>query len=120
VHEIIRYAEPRPVASAATGVRGVINLRGKIVPVYDLAARLGLAATEGKEANIVIVEASSGIAGVVVDDVDQVLTIDDGHLEGVASSAGEAIESIAKLDDRLIVLLNPEGIFDATGAGAPS
>ena len=111
VHEIIRYAEPRSVASAATGVRGVINLRGKIVPVYDLAARLGLAATEGKEANIVIVEATSGIAGVVVDDVDQVLTIDDSHLEAVAASAGEAIESIAKLDDRLIVLLNTAGLF---------
>src|SRR5262245_55880061 len=104
VHEIIRYTEPRSVASAANGVRGVINLRGKIVPVYDLAARLGLAATEGKEGNIVIVEAAAGVAGVVVDDVDQVLTIDDENLEGVSSTASEAIESIAKLDDRLIVL----------------
>jgi purine-binding chemotaxis protein CheW len=116
VHEIIRYTEPRSVASAANGVRGVINLRGKIVPVYDLAARLGLAATGGKEANIVIVEAATGVAGVVVDDVDQVLTIDDENLEAVASTASEAIESIAKLDDRLIVLLNPEGIFDPAGA----
>jgi len=120
VHEIIRYAEPRSVASAAVGVRGVINLRGKIVPVYDLALRLGLAATDGKEANIVIVEAASGIAGVVVDDVDQVLTIDDSHLEPIATSAGRAIEAIAKLDDRLIVLLDPEGIFDASGAEASS
>jgi purine-binding chemotaxis protein CheW len=120
VHEIIRYAEPRSVASAATYVRGVINLRGKIVPVYDLAARLGLPATAGKEANIVIVEAASGIAGVVVDDVDQVLTIDDSQLETMATSAGQAIEAIAKLDDRLIVLLNPEGIFGSAGAVASS
>ena len=42
VHEIIRYAEPRSVASADPSVRGVISLRGKILPVYDLATRLGI------------------------------------------------------------------------------
>ena len=42
VHEIIRYSEPRSVASRADWVRGVISLRGRIVPVYDLAARLGV------------------------------------------------------------------------------
>jgi purine-binding chemotaxis protein CheW len=113
VHEIIRYTEPRSVASASHWVRGVINLRGKIVAVYDLAARLGLAATDGKESNIVIVEAAGSVAGVVVDDVDQVLTVEESQLEGVPSSGSEAIEAIAKLDDRLIVLLLPEGIFDA-------
>jgi hypothetical protein len=41
VHEIIRYTEPRSVASSVDWVRGVISLRGKIVPVYDLASRLG-------------------------------------------------------------------------------
>jgi len=40
VHEIIRYTEPRSVASSVDWVRGVISLRGKIVPVYDLASRL--------------------------------------------------------------------------------
>jgi purine-binding chemotaxis protein CheW len=110
VHEIIRYTEPRSVASAAMGVRGVINLRGKIVPVYDLAARLGLANPEGKEANIVIVESGGSVAGVVVDDVDQVLTVSDEQLEDVPSSGSEAIEAIAKLDDRLVILLDPAGI----------
>jgi purine-binding chemotaxis protein CheW len=42
VHEIIRYSEPRSVASRADWVRGVISLRGRIVPVYDLAARLSV------------------------------------------------------------------------------
>ena len=42
VHEIIRYDEPRSVASPISWVRGVISLRGRIVPVYDLAARLGV------------------------------------------------------------------------------
>jgi purine-binding chemotaxis protein CheW len=111
VHEIIRYTEPRSVASASAWVRGVINLRGKIVPVYDLGARLGQVAESGKESNIVIVEAAGSVAGVVVDDVDQVLTVDEEQLESVPSSGSDAIESIAKLDDRLIILLQPEGIF---------
>ena len=44
VQEIIRYTEPRMVASRTAWIRGVINLRGKIVPVCDLAERLGLRA----------------------------------------------------------------------------
>ena len=43
VHEIIRYTEPRSVASDVPWIRGVIGLRGKIIPIYDLAARIGLA-----------------------------------------------------------------------------
>ena len=43
VHEIIRFTEPRSVASDADWVRGVIGLRGKIIPIFDLAARIGLA-----------------------------------------------------------------------------
>ena len=82
VHEIIRYTEPRSVASSVDWVRGVISLRGKIVPVYDLASRLGCAREEDvAEQKIVIVEAATGTAGVVVDDVEEVLTVDDDQLE---------------------------------------
>ena len=112
VHEIIRYTEPRSVAAESGWVRGVISLRGKIVPVYDLAARLGQGhRAEGEDQKIVIVETATDMAGVVVDDVQEVLTIDPGQLEPVPSADGESIESIAKIDDRLIVLLNAAGLF---------
>ena len=42
VHEIIRFTEPRSVASDVPWIRGVIGLRGKIIPIYDLASRMGL------------------------------------------------------------------------------
>ena len=42
VHEIIRYTEPRSVTSDVPWIRGVIGLRGKIIPIYDLASRMGL------------------------------------------------------------------------------
>jgi purine-binding chemotaxis protein CheW len=116
VHEIIRYTEPRSVASSVNWVRGVISLRGKIVPVYDLASRLGCAGSEDvAEQKIVIVEAANQLAGVVVDDVDEVITVDADQLERLPAADEAAIDSIVKLDDRLIVLLSPAGLF---GLGA--
>ena len=112
VHEIIRYTEPRSVASSVSWVRGVISLRGKIVPVYDLASRLGCARCEDvAEQKIVIVEAAAQLAGVVVDDVDEVITVDADQLERLPAADEAAIDSIVKLDDRLIVLLSPAGLF---------
>jgi purine-binding chemotaxis protein CheW len=113
VHEIIRYTEPRSVAAESGWVRGVISLRGKIVPVYDLAARLGLQAERtGEGAKIVIVESATDmLAGVVVDDVEEVLTVDDTQLDVVPAAGSPSIEAIAKIDDRLVILLDPEGIF---------
>src|SRR3978361_2101865 len=63
VHEIIRFTEPRSVSSADPGVRGVISLRGKILPVYDLATRLGVEHADVSEAKIVIVETADDMAG---------------------------------------------------------
>ena len=112
VHEIIRYTEPRSVASSVNWVRGVISLRGKIVPVYDLASRLGCAAARTSPSR----RSSSSrprrqLAGVVVDDVDEVITVDADQLERLPAADEAAIDAIAKLDDRLIVLLSPAGLF---------
>jgi len=113
VHEIIRYSEPRSVASRADWVRGVISLRGRIVPVYDLAARLGVDSELSEQTKIVIVETESETAGVIVDDVEEVLTIDDQQIEEVPGADSTLIESIAKIGDRLVVLLKPSTIFGA-------
>jgi purine-binding chemotaxis protein CheW len=112
VHEIIRYTEPRSVAAESGWVRGVISLRGKIVPVYDLAARLGLQTEEPREGGkIVIVETATDMAGVVVDEVEEVLTVEEAQLDAVPAAGSPSIEAIAKIDDRLVILLDPEGIF---------
>jgi purine-binding chemotaxis protein CheW len=118
VQEIIRYTEPRAVGSADTWISGVISLRGKIVPVCDVASRLGIVSNETSTANIVIVEAGGATAGIVVDSVDQVLTIGEDQLAPVPTSGSDAIEHIIKLDDRLVVLLNPDAIFGAADLAA--
>jgi purine-binding chemotaxis protein CheW len=111
VQEIIRYTEPRAVASEEVWIKGVISLRGKIIPVCDLAARLGLAGERVEGAKIVIVETAGGTAGVIVDDVEEVLTLDRDHLDAVPAAGTEFIDGIAKIGDRLVVLLSPDGIF---------
>ena len=121
VHEIIRYTEPRSVASTDPSVRGVISLRGKILPVYDLATRLGVEhAAEVSEAKIVIVETAQDMAGVIVDDVEEVITIDAEQIGEAPSAGGRGIDGIAKIDDRLVVLLDPEGIVGAAASGSDS
>jgi purine-binding chemotaxis protein CheW len=116
VHEIIRFSEPRSVASEVAWVRGVIGLRGKIIPIFDLAARLELAGTGSEPGKIVILETGGGQVGVIVDDVEEVLTVESGQLEPVPTANTDTIDAIAKLDDRLVILLNPEGLFAAPPA----
>ena len=111
VQEIIRYTEPRMVASRTAWIRGVINLRGKIVPVCDLAERLGLELERSAVAKIVIVETQTGTAGVIVDDVEEVMTVEDSQLEDVPTADTAYVDAIAKLDDRLAILLNPDGLL---------
>src|SRR5690349_16698395 len=111
IQEIIHYTTPRAVASDLDWIQGVISLRGKIIPVADLSARLGLYTEPVEGGKIVIVESGAITAGVVVDDVEEVLTVDDEQFDVVPASGSEAIDSIAKIDDRLIVLLDLDGLF---------
>ena len=111
VHEIIRFSQPRAVASEVPWIRGVIGLRGKIIPIFDLAARMGLKPTGDAPGKIVIVSSPGGQVGVMVDDVDEVLTVEAEQLEDVPTANRDSIEAIAKIDDRLVVLLNVEGLF---------
>ncbi len=112
VREIIRYVTPRAVASRQDWVRGVINLRGRIIPVYDLAAHLGLPTTADEDSMIVILDTGSEMLGVIVDGVDEVLTIQEEQLERIPTADSAAIDAIAKLGDRLVVLLKPELLFN--------
>jgi purine-binding chemotaxis protein CheW len=116
VHEIIRYAEPRSVASRTDWVRGVISLRGRIVPVYDVAARLGVQSELSEHTKIVIVEAGSETAGVIVDTVEEVLTVADSQIEDAPGADTTMIEAIVRVDDRLVVLLTLSTIFASADA----
>ena len=114
VQEIIRWTEPRSVSSSLPAVRGVINLRGKIIPVCDLQTCLGATSSAPDEdSKIVVVETAAGVCGLIVDEVHEVRTLDEVELDQVPEHASQAgfVDGIAKAGDQLIVLLEPDRLF---------
>jgi purine-binding chemotaxis protein CheW len=120
VQEIIRFSEPRTIPNPHASIRGVINLRGRIIPVCDLKLQLDVhsAAVADADCKIVIVESAAGSAGLIVDDVNEVMTITEEQIEQEAGSREGYLHGIAKVDERLIVLLDAPGLVDALGIAA--
>jgi purine-binding chemotaxis protein CheW len=116
VFEIIRHQPITPVPRAPDFVKGVINLRGRIIPVVDLRGRFGMLEVEPtKETRIVVAESSSTRVGLIVDSVSEVLLLPADAVEatpGVAAGAdAEYLKGIAKLGDRLVLLMELDGLF---------
>jgi purine-binding chemotaxis protein CheW len=111
VQEIIRLVAITRVPRAPGFIEGVINLRGQLVPVIDLRARLGMpAADRGKHTRIVVTESGSKRVGIIVDSVSEVASIPIEQVEQtpeMISGAGtEYITGVAKAGERLIILLD--------------
>lgn len=116
VQEINRMMDLTRVPQSPPEVEGVINLRGKIIPVVDLRKRFGLpAADRTEQSRIVVVEINKRVLGFLVDRVNEVLRIDRGIVEPaprmVCSIESEFIAGVGKLEDRLLILLDLEKLF---------
>jgi len=116
VHEIVRVPDVTQVPDAPEFFEGVINLRGRIIPVIDLRKRLRLAHVERtKAARVLITENNGRIVGLVVDSVAEVLKLMPDAIEEppqmVSSIGVEYITGVAKVKDRLIILLNIEKVL---------
>jgi len=111
VQEIIRATDITPVPGAPSHVRGVINLRGKIIPVVDLRTRFALPQTETSDAQrIVVVELREKRIGMLVDSVSQVIKIPSGVVEEMPEEATGVdenfIKGVGKLEGRLVIILD--------------
>lgn len=110
VQEVIRRTPSRPVPGRPREMEGVIDLRGRIIPVMDLRTRLGVGGEPPEGAKVVITEVDDRTVGIVVDDVREVITIDPADIEPpppcTVCGDGDAIESVAKVGDRLLVVLD--------------
>jgi purine-binding chemotaxis protein CheW len=111
VQEINRMTEITRVPNAPEFVEGVINLRGKVIPIIDLRNRLNMPQKEFyKQTRIVVVELENKIIGFIVDQVNEVLRINKSITEPpppmVAGIEAEFITAIAKLEGRLLILLD--------------
>ncbi|MBB3845383.1 purine-binding chemotaxis protein CheW [Xanthomonas campestris] len=115
IREIIQYRAPTPVPSMPACVRGVINLRGAVVPVVDLQSRLGRADSAiGKRSCIVILatEQAQGpqVIGVLVDAVNAVIELADQDIEAAPSFGThirrDLLRGMGKVGERFVVLLD--------------
>ena len=140
VREIVEYADPTPVPQVPPFIRGMMNLRGRVVPVIDLALKLDLPKSAvTRRTCVVIVETASpelGVLGIVADSVSQVIELDKGdvlpppdfgmpvrldYLRGLGNHAGHFV---LMLDvDRVLsfaelIAVSAASQVPATGAGA--
>ncbi len=111
VESIIKMQPITMVPHAPTFVEGVTNLRGKILPVIDLRKRFGLPVeAETRDTRIVVAEMNGTTVGMVVDAVSEVLRISKEAIEPpppiVTSVDSDFIKGIAKVNERLIILLD--------------
>jgi purine-binding chemotaxis protein CheW len=111
VREVIRHAEPRSVNAAQPWLRGVISLRGTVLPVCDLAGRLGRPSGAAGDAKIVIADTGAGLAGIVVDDVAEVLAVEEARVEPLPAAGDDALAGVVDLGGRLLVVLDVQRLL---------
>lgn len=125
VQEINRMLDVTRVPNAPEFVDGVINLRGKVIPIINLRRRFGMERKErDKNTRIVVVELTGKIVGFVVDAVQEVLRIPRSVTEPPPTLVGavraEYITAVGKLEDRLLILLDLEKVLTQDQAKAVS
>lgn len=111
VREIVRVPEITAVPNAPEMIEGVINLRGKIIPVMDLRKRFGSSAIQSDKKNrILVVELENRLLGLIVSSASEVLKIPPSEIEppGAVFAEGESsyVTGVGKLKGRLVILLD--------------
>lgn len=127
VREIIGLMDITAIPQAPPEVKGVINLRGKVIPVIDLRLKFGLPAAEYTDQTCIIVTDVGFLVGVIVDTVQEVLDIDSGQIDpppplGAAVNTSFVL-GMGKVRDDVKILLDIEEVLGARAlaelAGAP-
>ncbi len=111
VREIRSWTKATPIPHAPSFMRGVINLRGTVLPVMDLAERLGLPRREHSDRNVIIVvKQGDTMTGLLVDAVSDIITVRRDALQPPPDSASHSgpavIRSLTVIDDRMIRVLD--------------
>ncbi|MBN1114978.1 MAG: purine-binding chemotaxis protein CheW [Oligoflexia bacterium] len=118
VQEIVREVKVTRVPKAPAFVEGVINLRGKVIPVVDLRKRFEIPVGEKtKDSRVIILNINDSLVGFIVDSVDRVIDIKKEHVEetpGIAFTVeSKFIAGVAKVGEELILLMDIDRIFSS-------
>jgi purine-binding chemotaxis protein CheW len=120
VHEVLEFQSMTCVPGTPDFVRGVMNLRGNVVPVIDMRLRLGLSMTERSVDTCVViaevtVDGESTVLGALVDSVEEVIDLDAGHLAPPPAMAGrtssKVIHGMGKRGEQFIMILDLDSTF---------
>jgi purine-binding chemotaxis protein CheW len=122
VQEIRSYEKPTRIANAPDFIKGVVNLRGVIVPIIDLRLKLNLEQAHYDHLTVVIVlNIGQRVMGIVVDAVSDVVTLAPEQLRPVpklgAGMASEHLLAIGAVDDRMLILVDIEGFMSGAEIG---
>lgn len=117
IREIRAWSPTTRLPRVPTYVAGVVNLRGTVLPVIDLAARLGWRATEPTPRHAIIVtQQGPQISGWIVDSVSDIVTLASDALQPPPTSAGDTVvpflEGLAAIEDRMVMVLNLAALSD--------
>jgi chemotaxis signal transduction protein len=123
VLEVLQEEHITPVPNAPAYIRGIINFRGDVVPVFETRVRFNLPARDNDDSyNIIVLDVSEGAdmfrLGAVVDKVKDVISIEDADIKPVPAMSKEFntdfLQGIYKLGNEFIMLLNVEKVFSGT------
>ncbi len=119
VQEINRLTKPTKLPQVPDFVEGIINLRGKIIPVIDLKKRFAMSGAEQTDdSRIIVVEVGGQTVGIVVDEVTEVLRLPVASIEPPPAIIGgitaEYLTGVGKLDNRLLIMLDMTKILTET------
>jgi purine-binding chemotaxis protein CheW len=118
VKEIVRLHAITPVPRSPDWLKGIVTLRGVIVPIFDLRSKLGLAQIDhGPETRIVVVYRGEELAGLIVDSITQVMRLPVEAIEPppqtIALVEAEYLRGVARFRDQLVILLNLPRVVEA-------
>jgi purine-binding chemotaxis protein CheW len=117
VKDINRVMPMTKMPKSPVFMKGVINLRGEIIPVVDLRERFGLAVSEATDdSRIMVVDFNNSLLGIIVDGVTEVLSIPTTEIDippAVAKLNIKQVPGVGKVNDRLLILLNIDEVFSA-------
>ncbi len=111
IKEIVRLHAITPVPRSAPWLKGIVTLRGVIVPIFDLRSRLGLVEIEyGPESRIIVVYRGEEFAGLIVDRITQVIRVPVETIEPPPQTIGlveaEYLRGVVRFREHLVILLN--------------
>ena len=116
VQEIRSYEEPTTIANAPPFIKGVVNLRGVIVPIVDMRIKFGLGSSEYNQFTVVIIlNVAQRVVGMVVDSVSDVIQLSGEQIREApqfgASLDTEYITGLGTVDERMLILMDIEKLM---------